>query len=56
VYQKLYPSLLGEGIAYAGSMIGLLPFVLVILISPFRSKSRLEAENAMLRHQLIVLR
>jgi hypothetical protein len=37
-------------------MIGLLYFGLAILISPFRSKSRLEAENAVLRHQLIVLR
>ena len=37
-------------------MIGLLAFVLSILVSPFRSKSRLEAENAVLRHQLIVLR
>jgi hypothetical protein len=36
-------------------MIGLLCFGLGILISPFRSKSRLEAENAVLRHQLIVL-
>ena len=31
-------------------------FVLAILVSPFKSKSRLEAENAALRHQLIVLR
>ena len=37
-------------------MIGLLLFVLAILVSPFRSKSRLEAENAVLRHQLIVLK
>jgi hypothetical protein len=37
-------------------MIGLLRFVLAIVISSFRSKSRLEAENAVLRHQLIVLR
>ena len=37
-------------------MIGLLFFVLAILVSPFKSKSRLEAENAVLRHQLIVLR
>jgi hypothetical protein len=37
-------------------MIGLLHFVLAILLSPFRSKSRLEAENAVLQHQLIVLR
>ena len=37
-------------------MIGLLLFVLAILASPFKSKSRLEAENAALRHQLVVLR
>jgi hypothetical protein len=37
-------------------MIALLCFVLAILISPFKSKCRLEAENAALRHQLIVLR
>ena len=37
-------------------MIGLLCFVLAILASPFKSKLRLEAENAVLRHQLIVLR
>ena len=37
-------------------MIGLLCFVLAILTSPFKSKLRLEAENAMLRHQLMVLR
>src|SRR5258708_16334279 len=37
-------------------MIGLLCFVLAVLASPFKSKIRLEAENAALRHQLIVLR
>jgi transposase InsO family protein len=37
-------------------MIGLLCFVLAVLASPFKSKQRLEAENAVLRHQLIVLR
>src|SRR5215475_14192914 len=37
-------------------MIGLLCFVLVVLASPFKSKARLEAENAVLRQQLIVLR
>src|SRR6202521_4522490 len=36
-------------------MIGLLCFVLAVLASPFKSKSRLEAENAVLRHQLMVL-
>jgi hypothetical protein len=37
-------------------MIALLFFVLAVLVSPFKSKSRLEAENAALRHQLSVLR
>jgi hypothetical protein len=36
-------------------MFALLCFVLAALASPFKSKSRLEAENAVLRHQLIVL-
>src|ERR1700694_6046925 len=36
-------------------MIALICFVLAGLASPFKSKSRLEAENAVLRHQLIVL-
>src|SRR5207245_308026 len=35
---------------------GLLCLVLAVLALPFKSKLRLEAENAMLRHQLIVLR
>ena len=37
-------------------MIGLLYFALAVLASPFKSKLRLEAENAVLRHQLIVLK
>ena len=37
-------------------MIRLLCFVLTVRVSPFKSKIRLEAENAVLRHQLIVLR
>jgi len=37
-------------------MIGLFCFVLALLVSPFKSTRRLEAENAALRHQLIVLR
>ncbi len=37
-------------------MVALLCFVLVALASSFKSKSRLEAENAALRHQWIVLR
>src|SRR6201982_2822359 len=37
-------------------MIGLFCFVLAVLASPFESKLRLEAENAVLRHQFIILR
>ena len=36
-------------------MVALICFVLAVLVSAFKSKSRLEAENAVLRHQLIVL-
>jgi hypothetical protein len=35
-------------------LIALIWFVLAVLASPFKSKNRLEAENAVLRHQLIV--
>src|ERR1700737_2452630 len=37
-------------------MIGLLRFALAVLASPFKSKVRLEAEKAGLRHPLNVLR
>jgi hypothetical protein len=37
-------------------MIGLFCFDVATLGSPFKSKLRLEAENAVLRHQLIILR
>jgi hypothetical protein len=37
-------------------MIGLFCFVLTVLASPFKSKLPLEAQNAVLRHQLMVLR
>lgn len=37
-------------------MFALFCFMLAVLASPFKSKRRLEAENAVLRHQLIVLR
>ena len=37
-------------------MFGLFYFVLAFLVSPFKSKCGLEAENAVLHHQLIVLR
>src|SRR5437660_3787260 len=36
-------------------MIALFFLFLILSVSPFKSKSRLEAENAALRHQLIVL-
>ena len=37
-------------------MFTLLCFILAVLVAPFKSKNRLEAENAALRRQLIVLR
>jgi hypothetical protein len=37
-------------------MIALLSFLLALFTSPFKLKSRLEAENAVLRHQLAMLR
>ena len=37
-------------------MIALVCFILALSASPFKAKSRLEAENAALRHQLMVLR
>ena len=37
-------------------MIALLSFLLAVLASPFRSKGTLLAENALLRHQVVVLR
>ena len=38
------------------AMIALFCLLLTLFASPFKSKSRLEAENAALRHQLIILR
>ena len=37
-------------------MIALFCLCLALFVSPFKSKSRLEAENVALRHQLIILR
>jgi hypothetical protein len=37
-------------------MMALLFFLLTLFASPFKSKSRLEAENAALRHQLMLQR
>ncbi len=37
-------------------MVGLVCFIWSVLVPPFKSKSRLEAENAALRHQVTVLR
>jgi hypothetical protein len=36
-------------------MVALVGFILRLLASPFKSNSRLEGENAALRHQLTVL-
>jgi hypothetical protein len=40
----------------SSAMIALLSFFLILFASPFKSKSRLEAENAVLGGQLIILR
>jgi hypothetical protein len=37
-------------------MVALFCFLLALFASPFKSKSRLEAENSALRHQLTILR
>jgi hypothetical protein len=37
-----------------GNMVGLLCLVLAVLVAPSKLKVRLEAENAVLGHQLIV--
>ena len=37
-------------------MLALLCFFLAVIALPFKSRRRLEAENAVLRHQLIILR
>src|SRR5216683_2291496 len=53
---KTLSGLVERRIGKVGAMIALISFVLAVLASSFKSKSRLEAENAVLRHQLIVLR
>ena len=42
-------------VVFVATMVGLLSFLLRLLLSPFRPISRLEAENAALRRQLMVL-
>jgi len=37
-------------------MVALICFIWSVLAAPFKSRSRLEAENMALRHQLMVLR
>jgi hypothetical protein len=56
VHRKPYPGLSNDRIGQIGALIALICFVLAVSASPFKSKSRLEAENAALRHQLIVVR
>ena len=56
VCRKPHPCWWSERIGYPGGMIALILFVLGILASPCKAKSRLEVENAALRQQLIVLR
>ena len=47
--------LIDYGTESPNAIIALLCFFLTLFASPFKSKSRLEAENAALRHRLIVL-
>src|SRR5208337_5328298 len=51
VCRKPHPCWWNERIGYPGGMIALILFVLGILASPFKAKSRLEAENAALRQR-----
>jgi hypothetical protein len=51
---KTYP-LCDGGITKIDATVALLCFVFAILASPLKSRSRLEAENAALRHQLNIL-
>jgi len=53
---KTLSGLIERRIGQVGAMIAFICIVLAVLTSPFKSKSRHEAENAVLRHQLIVLR
>jgi hypothetical protein len=52
----LFWLLLAVPIETSAAMIALLCFFLTLLVSPFKSKSRLKAENVALRRQLIILR
>jgi hypothetical protein len=54
--RKLNPSFWADGITYIGAMTALLWFLLAVLVAPLRSNSSLLAENALLRHQVKVLR
>src|SRR6266702_21779 len=49
------PSVLAIGCSPGSAMIALFCLFLALSASPFKSKNRLAAENAALRHQLIVL-
>jgi hypothetical protein len=57
MYRKPHPVCLRNRIRIMSlaTMVALLCFFLALLASPFKSKSRLEAENAALRHQLMVM-
>ena len=57
VYRKPHPHCLGQGIAKSCRiMVGLVCFIWSVLIAQLKSRSRLAAENAVLRHQVAVLR
>jgi hypothetical protein len=48
-------ALMREGNRLASIMVALACFIWSVLAAPFKSKSRLEAENATPRHQLMVV-
>ena len=54
--EKIRPFDLVQNRFTSATTVALLSFLLTLLASPFNSKTRLEAENAVLRRQLIILR
>lgn len=54
--RKSHPRWCGDEIGWFGQMIALISLLVAILASPFKSRGRIEAENAALGQQLIILR
>src|SRR6266436_3762977 len=56
MYRKPHPVLIAEqNHITSARMVALISFILTLVASLFKSRSRVEAENAALRHQLVVL-